>query len=168
MAAQQIAEPTVYVVAIDVSESAKDVHESLFNRMVSHMEEMPRGARMIVFRFDSVAQEVYDGDAILDAQLAGEMMEPEMRNRRSNTSGTNLARLFDRIDGRISGLRDYVRIDVFTDCGTEEMTTGDDDRVRDLTSRWGTAGNIDLVFQGVSTGHREKVRSIIQMPVEIR
>lgn len=167
-AGQAIVQPSAYIVAVDVSKSAKEIEEELFKTAVDHMEGMPRGTRLLVYRFDSVAQEIYDDQTIVDAEFAGRMLAPEMKNRTSNTSGTNLARLFDRIDRRLPEFAGLVSVSVFTDCGTEEMTREDDARVRELTKKWAQAGNVELVFHGVSSGHREKLRSIVEMPIQIK
>lgn len=166
MRAQAISAPPTYVVALDTSTSAKEIHEELYNRAVRHMEEMPRDSRLLVFRFDSAAAEVYDGEAIVDGAEAGMTLKPEL-TWSSKTSGTNLARLFERINDRIGSDTGSVYIDVYTDCGTEEMSRRDDEKVREITSDWNEAGNVSISFHGVKTGFREKLRALVSFPVAI-
>src|SRR5690349_25087678 len=61
MSSQSIASPSVYVVALDTSTSAKEIHEQRYNRALQNMEAMPRSARLVVGRFDSGPAGVYDG-----------------------------------------------------------------------------------------------------------
>jgi hypothetical protein len=166
MSGQSIASPSVYVVALDTSSSAKEIHEQLYNRALQNMETMPRSARVIVVRFDSAAAEVYDGRAIVDGAEAGKLMKPELQWQ-SKTTGTNLARLFERIEQRIEGTSEMVRIDVYTDCGTEEMSAEDEETARRVTAKWKETGNVTMAFHGVETGFREKLRALVSFPVEI-
>ena len=166
MSGQSVASPSVYVVALDTSTSAKTIHEQLYNRALKNMESMPRSARLVVIRFDSAAAEVYDGRAIVDGGEAGKLLKPELKWQ-SKTTGTNLARLFERVQQRLEGTNEMVKIDVYTDCGTEEMSAVDEETARRLSGRWKEAGNVTVAFHGVETGFREKVRALVSMPVEI-
>lgn len=154
------------VLALDTSTSAKTIHEELYNRIVRQMEDMPAQTHLVVFRFDSSPAEIYDGPAINDGAEAGRRLKPELQWR-SQTTGTNLAKLFDRIDKRLRPGDEDVRVDVYTDCGTEEMTERDNGAVQKLTERWKSGGGVRVAFHGVKTGHREALRDLVAFPVDI-
>ncbi|MBS1715550.1 MAG: hypothetical protein JST30_14575 [Armatimonadetes bacterium] len=158
--------PSTVVIALDTSTSAKAIHEELYNRIVRQMEDMPPKSHLVVFRFDSSPAEIYDGPAINDGAEAGRRLKPELQWR-SKTTGTNLAKLFDRIDKRLLAGSSDIEIHVYTDCGTEEMSEKDDGAVHKITDRWKADGDVHVAFHGVKTGHREALRDLVAFPVEI-
>jgi hypothetical protein len=160
------AKPKVVVVALDTSTSAKEIHEELYNRIVRQMEAMPKDARLVVFRFDSATAEIYDGKPIKDGAEAGRTIKPELEWQ-SKTTGTNLARLLERIEKSAPAGGTQLDIHVYTDCGTEEMSKDDEQAVRTTTAKWSQAGSVTMSFHGVKTGFREKLRDLIAFPVTI-
>lgn len=147
------------VVAVDVSQSAKDHWETLFPTARRLAEETRQGTRLAVFRFDVSVAEVYDGDGVLDAAEAGKLLKPLVEHR-ANTGGTNLALLVRRIEDRAKFWPAPVEVNVVTDCGTELMSQADQQYVRDIVESWRTDGRVKMRFHGVGTGHREAIRAL--------
>ena len=153
------------VIALDTSASARQYHEQMFNQAVEQSASLPLSVQLIVFRFDSSPAEVHVGKPFADQAEAGRKLKTELEWH-SNTRGTNLAKLFSRVDALLEESPAPVVVEVYTDCGTELMGAKDDETVRRVTESWDAKG-IRVRFHGVASGHREKLRDLIRCPLQI-
>jgi hypothetical protein len=155
------------VYAYDTSGSAKDVHEQFFNRGLQDMMSGDGRARLVVYRFDVLPQEAYQGDAFGNDEEAAVLLKGTF-DRSAGAKGTNLLKLFQEIDRRVPEWSKPVSIRIYTDCGTELMSPGEFKEMRALTEKWKKAGTLpDISFVGVDTGYRETLRDHIAFPVTI-
>lgn len=148
------------VVAVDVSQSAKDHWPELYPKARNLAEETVRGTRLAVFRFDVSVAEVYDGDGVLDAAEAGKRLKPIVQHK-ANASGTNLALVVRRVVERASDWPQPIEVNIVTDCGIELMSKSDREFVRATAEAWRATGEVTIRFHGVTTGHREALRDIV-------
>ncbi|MDQ2985471.1 MAG: hypothetical protein M3R13_01960 [Armatimonadota bacterium] len=155
------------VYAYDTSGSAKDAHEQFFNRGMQDMMSGDGRARFVVYRFDVRPQEAYQGTSFSNDEEAAMLLKSTF-DRSAGAKGTNLLNLFQEIDSRLPDWSKPISIRIYTDCGTELMTSEEFKRMRALTERWKEQGTLpEISFVGVDTGHRETLRNHIAFPVEI-
>ncbi|MGI8924461.1 MAG: hypothetical protein ACR2HJ_10560 [Fimbriimonadales bacterium] len=153
--------------AFDTSGSAKDKHETFFNRGLHDMMADTRDTRLVVYRFDVLPQEAHEGDSFGNDEEVARLMK-EVFTRTAGRRGTNLFKLFEGIDRRLPQWPQPVSIRVYTDCGTELMTKDEFARLLAMTRRWKANGSPpDLTFVGVETGFRETLRGYIGYPIII-
>lgn len=159
--AEDSRKPLTYVVAIDTSQSSLEHIGQLFPRAVNFIGDLPRGHRLVIYRFDSAPVEVFDGKSGLGADEAGHLIKSKLGTV-SQTPGTNLGKLLASIDRLVSLDEESVEIHVYTDCGTEKMTANDDKLVSEMIAKWTEAGDVSFHFHGVEDGHRERLRDLFR------
>lgn len=158
--------PGPLLMALDTSGSARESHGKFFPMAREAIESLPGKATLFLYRFDASPAEVYSNFPPGSSEEIGEMLNDSLKHR-SSTDGTNLAKLFVQFDARIAELGRPVSILVFTDCGTEKMTRFEEEQVQRITKRWGERQLVDsLRFVGVQAGHREKLRTIVKLPID--
>jgi len=155
------------VFAFDTSGSAKDAHEQYFNRGLHDVMSSPRGSRVVVYRFDIVPQEAYQGAAFPNDEEAARLLKSTF-DRSAGAKGTNIFKLLQEIDRRTEEWSKPVMITIYTDCGTELMAPDEFEQLHELTKGWAEKGlKPSLRLVGVDTGHRETLRNAIAFPVDI-
>ena len=165
--AEATSEAGTRVYAFDTSGSAQDVHEQFFNKGLHDMTGGDGRAKFVVFRFDSAAQEAYQGGAFANDEEAAKLLKATF-DRSAGTKGTNLLRMFESIDHRLVEWNKPIKIRVYTDCGTELMSRAELLKLKELTKTWLDSGiNPEITFIGVDTGHRETLRNNIAIPINI-
>jgi len=155
--------PIVTFVAVDTSGSARGHHAQLFTAAKSELVKIPSKEQVYVYRFDHDPAEVFSGSPP-DQERAPHLIR-ELMKHQTDKAGTNLAKLFERMQKQITAIGCRAKVVVFTDSGTELMTREEKDVVRQLTRQWASQGDVaELRFVGVAGGQRESLRDMIEMP----
>lgn len=153
-----------YVIALDTSGSAADARGRFFRRAREIIMRAPADALVELYRFDSDPAEFYSGPPHQTDEEASMELKRGL-DRRSRVDGTNMLKLFQRIDRRLPDYTGRVSIWVFTDCGIEKMTQKDLAEMARLTALWAARGTVEKIrLVGVEPGHREKLRDNIRFP----
>ncbi|MEO7454142.1 MAG: hypothetical protein ABIV13_05200 [Fimbriimonadales bacterium] len=165
--AEATTEAGTRIYAFDTSGSAKDAHEQYFNRGLHDLTSGDGRAHFVVYRFDVRPQEAYQGSSFGNDEEAAKMLKSTF-DRSAGAKGTNLLKLFEELDKRLSGWSKPMSIRIYTDCGTELMTQSEFKQLKALTQKWVDGGvNPRVSFVGVDTGYREMLRNHIAFPVVI-
>jgi hypothetical protein len=155
------------VFAFDTSGSAKDAHEQYFNRGLHDVMASPRGSRAVVYRFDIVPQEAYQGGVFPNDEEAARLLKSTF-DRSAGAKGTNILKLLQEIDRRAEEWSKPISITIYTDCGTELMSPDEFKQLHGLTKAWADKGSKpSLKLVGVDTGFRETLRNAFAFPVDI-
>jgi hypothetical protein len=127
----------------------------------------PRGSRVVVYRFDIVPQEAYQGGFFPNDEEAARLLKSTF-DRSAGAKGTNILKLLQEIDRRTEEWSKPISITIYTDCGTELMSPDEFKQLDDLTKAWAETGSKpSLKLVGVDTGFRETLRNAFAFPVEI-
>ena len=150
-------------IALDTSESAGIMKGKFGTQISDELMALPTDVRTMVFRFDSSPAEVYAGKPSASRDEAANLIKSTMLHR-SQTKGTNMARLFALFQKRLDDVPKPVEFRIYTDCGVELMTKAEKDYVRKTTLAWESDPRISGVkVIGLRSGYREEVRDLIQM-----
>jgi hypothetical protein len=139
----------------------------MFKRAIDLIIQVPEGESLYLYRFDSTPAEVMSEPPPLNREGIAQILNETLEHR-SATDGTNMAKLLSRMDRRLREVSKPAYIAVFTDCGTEMMSTADVKAVEELTSKWAQDDLVTkVVFYGVEAGQREKLQDMIKMPGKV-
>lgn len=163
-AGQAAAAKEVRIYAVDTSMSAVPKHGEFFKQIQDEWSAVPLDEKIYLYRFDSACAEVRSEPVPPTKEGMREILEKTLHHR-SQTEGTNLAKLVVQINKKLAGVELPGRILIFTDCGTENMTPEQEEQVRRITTEWNERHEIsEVVVVGVDGGYREKLRDLIRLP----
>ena len=153
--------PSLELLAVDTSGSAVAEHPRFFGEAAQAIMDMPEASRLYVYRFDAAPAEVHSGEPPATQEDASDMLNKALSHRTA-TKGTNLAKLFRLMDRQIESHQGPVWVLVFTDAGTELMSSSERMEVRTITKRWAGSDRLQAVeFVGVVDGQREALRDMV-------
>lgn len=149
------------LMAFDTSGSAVEYHAKMFKRASQEIQNLPENKYLYLYRFDSAPAEVFSEPPPAGMEDISKLLNGLLKHR-SATDGTNIAKLIVAMDKRLAELTEKVNVVIFTDCGTEAMSTLDCEYAKRITERWGKKELVKSVkIVGVADGHREKLRELI-------
>lgn len=159
---EPVGKPVALFIGIDTSGSAEAEKGRFYKQVLDANKRVlaaPTGSQIEIYRFDDTVHEIHVGDPIEQpAQLAQKLRDAI--NPAQAQTGTNLWRLLQTVDGRLSQESGKdVKLLVLTDCGTELMTPKEFDEMQKLAERWSKDGTVgELRISGLRPLHRDLLR----------
>jgi hypothetical protein len=152
----------VHILAIDTSGSASAVKGQVFKQAASDFYGVPDKCTAYIYRFDNEPAEVYSGFSPSTEEEGFQKINTVLQHTETKP-GTNLLKLVKQVNMHFSRGENKIFLNIYTDCGFEEMTNQELDECKSLTSEWGASKDITVKFLGVQPGFREKLRKLINV-----
>jgi hypothetical protein len=150
-------------VAIDTSDSAAGQKGAFYNATLDGLMALPMNSSTVVYRFDAKPAEIHSGPPPESTEEAAKLLKRAVQYR-TDTPGTNLAKLVQLIDGRLPEAPAPIDLRLFTDCGIELMTEAEKEKVKRTTIKWSHDSRVrSVTFYGVRDGYREELRRMVRL-----